>query len=103
MGNRASQNAEPFRFPSRPEGGGLGTGRGNLDGPQGFSCRRLLFEERWGMLACGEGMCGADLLRAVLGISNAPFCDSFSPLTLLKIESEAHSMGLSAVIYIRLV
>ena len=38
--------------------------------PRGFSCRRELFEELWGMLVCGKGMRGADLLRAVLGVSN---------------------------------
>lgn len=61
-----SQNAGPSRFPSRSEEGeGLGTRRGNLAKPRGFSCRRELFEEPWGMLACGEGMCGIDLLTSI--------------------------------------
>lgn len=64
--NKASQNAGPSRFPSRPKGGeGLGTGRGNLAESNGFSCRRELFEESWGMLACEESMRGVDLLTRI--------------------------------------
>lgn len=49
---------------------GLRPRRGNLAEPPGFSCRRELFEELSGMLACGEGLGGAGLWRAISGISN---------------------------------
>ena len=44
---------------------GLSTVRGNLAEPEGFSGRRELFEEPWGMLPCGEGMCMVDLLTSI--------------------------------------
>lgn len=37
VGNKANQNARPFRFPSSPEGGeGSDAGRGNLAELMGF-------------------------------------------------------------------
>lgn len=76
---KASQNADHLDFLLHLKEKRAEALVGNLAEPRGFSCGRELYEECWGMLACGKDMHGVDLLRTVLGISNV--------LTVLRIPS----------------
>ena len=58
--NKAHQNADHLDFLIYLKEKRAQTLVGNLAEPRGFSCRRELYEESWGMLACGKDMHGVD-------------------------------------------